>query len=149
MKSSGKSNIIFLILIPLFFIISIIIVDTFVSFSQNKKFKKITENIINDVMTNDEIYEDEYYSEIKRLYELNNYETDGLIVNYDGYSLRIDNEHSYFGIISSLTNKNGEDDIINILGIEFKVKKSSKVIISLEARYNYDNELEINYLEEE
>jgi len=149
MNNNGKSNIIFLILIPLFFIISIIIVDTFVSFSQNKKFKKTTENIINDVMTNDEIYEDEYYSEIKRLYELNNYETDSLVVNYDGYSLRIDNEHSYFGIISSLTNRNGEDDIINILGIEFKVKKSSKVILSVEARYNYDNELEINYLEEE
>ena len=149
MNNNGKSNIIFLILIPLFFIISIIIVDTFVSFSQNKKFKKTTENIINDVMTNDEIYEEEYYSEIKRLYELNNYETDSLVVNYDGYSLRIDNEHSYFGIISSLTNRNGEDDIINILGIEFKVKKSSKVILSVEARYNYDNELEINYLEEE
>jgi len=149
MNNNGKSNIIFLILIPLFFIISIIIVDTFVSFSQNKKFKKTTENIINDVMTNDEIYEDEYYSEIKRLYELNNYETDSLVVNYDGYSLRIDNEHSYFGIISSLTNRNGEDDIINILGIEFKVKKSSKVILSVEARYNYEDELEINYLEEE
>lgn len=149
MSNNGKSNIIFLILIPLFFIISIIIVDTFVSFSQNKKFKIITENIIKDVISKDEIYEDEYYSEIKRLYELNNYETDSLVVNYDGYSLRIDNEHSYFGIISSLTNRNGEDDIINILGIEFKVKKSSKVILSVEARYNYDDELEINYLEEE
>ena len=148
MKSSGKSNIIFLILIPLFFIISIIIVDTFVSFSQNKKFKKITENIIKDVISNDEIYEDDYYNEIKRLYQLNNYKTDNLVVDYNGYSLRIDNEHSYFGIISSLTNKRGEDTIINLFGIDFKVKKSSKVIISVEAKYNYDNELEINYLEE-
>ena len=149
MDKNGKSNIIFLILIPLFFVISIIIVDTFFSYSQNKKFKIITENIIKDVMSNEELYEDDYHNEIKRLYELNNYKTDNLVVNYDGYSLRIDNEHSYFGIISSLTNRSAEDDIINILDIEFKVKKSSKVIISVEARYNYENELEINYLEKE
>jgi len=149
MNNDGKSNIIFIILIPLFFIISIIIVDTFVSYSQNKKFKIITENIIKDVMTNDELYEEDYYNEIKRLYKLNNYNTDSLVVDANEYNLRLDNEHSYFGIISSLTNRQGEDDIINILGIDFKVKKSSKVIISIEARYNYEDELEINYLEEE
>jgi len=148
MNNSGKSNIIFLILIPLFFIISLVIVDTFVSFSQTKKYKMITENIIKEVMTNDELYLDEYYDEIKRLYELNNYETDSLVVDANEYSLRIDNEHSYFGIISSLTNRHGEETIINIFGTNFRVKKSSKVIINVEAKYNYEDELEINYIEE-
>lgn len=149
MNNNGKSNIIFIILIPLFFIISLIIVDTFFNFSQTKKYKIVTENIIKEVMNNEELYEDEYYNEIKRLYELNNYETDSLVVEANEYSLRIDNEHSYFGIISSLTNRQGEDTVINILGLDFNVKKSSKVIISVEAKYNYEGELEINYLEEE
>ena len=149
MKSNGKSNIIFLILIPIFLIISLIIVDTFVSYAENKKYRGITENIIKDVMSNEELYEEDYYNEIKRLYELNNYETDSLVVDGDSYSLRIDNEHSYFGIISSLTNRSAEDTVIKILGIDFKVKKSSKVIISAEARYNYEDELEIIFIEEE
>ena len=149
MNNDGKLNIVFIIIIPVFFILSLVIVDTFFNYTQTKKYKKITENIIKEVMNNDELSEDEYYDEIKRLYELNNYETDSLVVNANSYSLRLDNEHAYFGIISSITNRRGEDTVINILGIEFKVKKSSKVIISAEARYNYEDELEINFLEEE
>lgn len=149
MNNNGKSNIIFLILIPAFFIVSLIVVDTFVSYIQNKKFKNITEEIIREVMSNDELYEDEYYDEIKRLYEFNNYDTDDLVVDADGYSVRVDNEYNYFGIISSLTNKRGEDTDVNIFGIKFRVKKSSKVIVSVEAKYNYDDEIEINFIEEE
>ena len=149
MNNNGKSNIIFLILIPVFFLVSLVIVDTFNSYTQNKRFKVITKKIIKDVMTNDELYEDEYFDEIKRLYELNNYETDSLVVDANEYSLSLDNEHSYFGIISSLTNKHGADTNINILGIDFRAKKSSKVVIRSEARYNNDGDLEITFLEEE
>ena len=149
MNNSGKSNIIILILIPIFFIISLIIIDTFVSYNQNKIYKKTTENIIREVMTNDKLVEEEYYDEIKRLYELNNYETDNLVVDANSYLVKVDNEHSYFGIISSLTNKSGENGKIKILGIEFNVKKSSKIFVRVEARYNYEDELEIKFLEEE
>jgi len=148
MNNNGKSNIIFIILIPLFFILSLFIVDTFVSYNQNRKYKAITENIVKDVMSNDKLYEDEYYKKIKRLYEINGYETDSLIVDANENSIRIDNEHSYFGIISSLTNK-GKKTKVKFLGIEFNANKSSRLFISVEAKYNYDGELEIIFLEEE
>ena len=99
-------------------------------------------------MTNKELDEDEYYNEIKRLYEQKNYETDNLVVDANSYLVRVDNEHSYFGIISSLTDRTGEDGEISIFGVKFNVKKASKVFFRAEAKYN-DNELEINLLEEE
>jgi len=148
MNNKGKS-IINIILIPIIFIVFLIILDTYISFIQEKKFKIVTEDIIKAVMTDDEISIDDYDEQIKRLYELNKYKTDSLVVDANDYSVKVSNEHSYFGIISSITNRQGEDDIINILGLDFKVKRCSKVIISLEARYNYEDELEINYLEEE
>lgn len=149
MNNNGKSKIAFLILIPIFFVVSLLIVDTFVNYTQNKKFQNITEKIIRDVMNNDELYEEDYYSEIKRLYELNNYETNHLVVEVDGNIVKVDNEYNYFGIISSLTNKSGESTEIKILGVKFRVKKGSKIIVRVEAKYNYDDELEINFLEEE
>lgn len=148
MDKTGKSNVIFLILIPIFFIISLIIVDTFISYSENKRYKKITEQIILEVMNDDNLSIDDYYDEIKRHYEMNNFETDMLIVDASGYSVHIENEHRYFGIISSITNKDGEDEIVKILGVEFNVKKSSKAIIKIEAIKN-NEEIEFNYTETE
>lgn len=147
MNNKGKS-IVNIILIPIIFIISIIILDTYINFIQNKKFKMVTKDIIVAVMENKEISIDDYDEQLKRLYELNNYETDSLVVDANEYSVKVSNEHVYFGIISSLTNKSIKDDIVNILGIDFKVKKSSKAMVEVEAKYNYDNEIEINFIEE-
>lgn len=149
MNNNGKSNIIFLILIPVFFIVALIIMDTFISYSENKRYKSVTEDIISEVMNNDKLDHEEYYNEIKRLYELNNYETDMLVVDANSYSVNIDNEHRYFGLFSSLTNRSGEDTIVKILGIEFNAKKSSKIRINIEARRNSYDEIEFNYIEEE
>ena len=71
-----------------------------------------------------------------------------LVVNANDYRVSVDNEFSYFGVISSLTNRSGEDTKIEILGVEFNVKKSSKTTLSVEAKYNYDDELVFEYVEE-
>ena len=109
--------------------------------------EKITENIIYEVMNNNDLYYDEYYDEIKRLYEFNNYETDMLVVEASDYKVTIDNEHKFFGLISSLTNKTTDYTMINLLGLEFKVKKSSKITISVEAKFNSEDEIELEYVE--
>ncbi len=149
MNNNGKSGVVFLILIPIFFVLSLIITDTFISYNENKRYKKVTEDIITEVMNNDKLDYEEYYDEIKRLYEFNNYETDMLVVNANNYNINVDNEHRYFGIISSLTNKEGEDTQVKILGVEFNVKKGSKTIVRVEAKRNSNDEIEFNYIEEE
>ena len=40
MNKNGKSNILFIILIPFFLILALIIVDTIISYSENKTYKK-------------------------------------------------------------------------------------------------------------
>ena len=108
----------------------------------------MTENIIKEVVNNDDLYYEEYYEEIKRLYELNNYETDRLIVEADDYSILVENEHAYYGVFSSIFG-NGEEEIVKLFGIiDFKAKKGSKTIVKVEATYSEDNEIEFEYIVE-
>lgn len=137
MKNNGKSNIIFLILIPIILIATLIIIDTLISYGVNKKFKNDTETIIKDVLTNDELNYDEYYDEIKRLYEKKNYDTERLVVESDNYNFYLENEYNYFNLFSSLKNTKNKKEYVTILGFTFKAKRNSKAFIKVNA--NYDN----------
>lgn len=137
MKNNGKSNIIFLILIPFILIATLIIIDTLISYGVNKKFKNDTETIIKDVLTNDELNYDEYYDEIKRLYEKKNYDIDQLVVESNDYNFYLENEYNYFNLFSSLKNTKNKKEYVTILGFTFKAKRNSKAFIKVNA--NYDN----------
>lgn len=137
MKNNGKSSIIFLILIPLILIVTLIIIDTIISYGVNKKFKNDTETIIKDVLTNDELNYDEYYDEIKRLYEKKNYDTERLVVESDDYNFYLENEYNYFNLFSSLKNTKNKKEYVTILGFTFKAKRNSKAFIKVNA--DYDN----------
>lgn len=143
MNNKGKSNIIFIILIPLFIVIALLIVDTVNSYSENNRYKHITENIIKDTMNSD-LDSTEYYDEIKRLYKLNNYEVDSLVVDANDYEVNVINEHNYFSLLTSLKKSFNETSEIKILGITFKVKKNSKTIIKVKAN-KIDNEIKFTY----
>ena len=143
MNNKGKSNIIFIILIPLFIVIALLIVDTLNSYSENNRYKHITEDIIKDTMNSD-LDSTEYYDEIKRLYKLNNYEVDSLVVDANDYEVNVINEHNYFSLLTSLKKSFNETSEIKILGITFKVKKTSKTIIKVKAN-KIDNEIKFTY----
>ncbi len=143
MNNKGKSNIIFIILIPLFIVIALLIVDTVNSYSENNRYKHITENIIKDTINSD-LDSTEYYDEIKRLYKLNNYEVDSLVVDANDYEVNVINEHNYFSLLTSLKKSFNETTEIKILGITFKVKKNSKTIIKVKAN-KIDNEIKFTY----
>lgn len=143
MNNKGKSNIIFIILIPLFIVIALLIVDTLNSYSENNRYKHITENIIKNTMNSD-LDSTEYYDEIKRLYKLNNYEVDSLVVDANDYEVNVINEHNYFSLLTSLKKSFNETSEIKILGITFKVKKNSKSIIKVKAN-KIDNEIKFTY----
>lgn len=145
MNKSGKSNIIFLILIPIILILTLIVVDTIISYTNNKTYKKVTENIIEEVISDSEISVEQYNDEIKRKYERLGYETEMLVVEANSYDVYVENEHEYFGLFSSFSNRKGTETEIKILGITFKVKKNSVIRLKVRATYNYDDELKFEY----
>ena len=145
MNKTGKGGTIFIVLIPVILIVTLIIVDTIVSFTTNKTYQKVTENILTEIMTNEEIYVEDYSEEIKRAYERKGYETDMLVVEANSYDIYLENEHKYFNLFSSLTNKHGDDGEIKILGVTFKVKKNSIVRLKVTALYDYEDNIVFEY----
>jgi hypothetical protein len=98
-NKKGQSSIVFIILIPIIFIILAFIYDNALIIIENNRYKAMTNSIIKDVLTNS------YYDkaeEVKNLYEENNYETDQLDARYEDDILYVYNVHSYnsfFGYI--------------------------------------------------
>ena len=145
MNKLGKSDIKFILLIPLILIATLIVVDTLISYSENKRFKTITEEIIKGTMEDDNIEYSEYYDEIKKQYERNDYDTDMLVVEANSYSVYVENEHKYFGLLSSLRNSINEKQQVKLLGITFNLRKNSKVFVKVTAKYDYNNNLTFEY----
>ena len=145
MNKNGKGGTIFIVLIPLILIVTLIIVDTLVSFTTKKNYEKVTESILTEIMTNGEIYVEDYSDEIKRAYERKGYETDMLVVEANSYDVYLENEHEYFNLFSSLSNKRGDDGEIKILGVTFKVKKNSVARLKVTASYDYEGNIVFEY----
>ena len=145
MNNKGKSSFTFLLLIPLFFVIALIVIDTLFSFIENKRLKITTETILTNVVKNNDINVEEYSSEIKKEFERKGYKTDMLVVEANDYDIYVENEHSYFGIFSSFSKKKSMESDVEILGITFKAKKNSVARIKVTAKLNYENELEFEY----
>lgn len=138
MNNKGKGNAIFILLIPVFIFFSMIISDTFFRYSEEKKFKIATEKIINEVMDNDDIDYNEYYKEIKRLYELKKYNTNMLVVDADEYNVHVENEYVYFSLFTSLsrTGEVFEVKLFNIDYLTFKLKKNSRFMLKVDVKEN-------------
>lgn len=145
MNKNGKGGIIFIILIPLFLIATLIIVDTIISYTTTKTYKKVTENILTEIINNPEIDVSEYSEEIKKSYERKGYKTDMLVVEANSYDVYLENEHEYFNLFSSLSKNRGCEGEIKILGVTFKVKKNSVTRLKVTASYNYEDELIFEY----
>lgn len=145
MNKLGKSDIKFILLIPFILLATLIVVDTLISYSENKRFKTITEEIIKGTMEDDNIEYSEYYDEIKKQYERNDYDTDMLVVEANSYSVYVENEHKYFGLLSSLRNSKNEKQQVKLLGITFNLRKNSKAFVKVTAKYDYNNNLTFEY----
>lgn len=139
MNNNGKGGALFVLLIPVFIIVVLLVVDTFISYSQNKTFKEITEIVIKEVEKNEDLDEETYREKIAKTYENFGYKTDDLLVikEYNGYT--IENEHLYFGVFNSFL-KAGVEEQVTFFDIEyltFKIRKSSRAFVK--ARVIYDN----------
>lgn len=145
MNNDGKINILF-VLIPVFLIVTLILVDTLISFSENKTFRVVTEDIIKSTLEDDNIDSSEYLNEIKRKYSEKNYDTEMLVVNEEGNGIYLENENKYFGLLSSLKTSKSKKEKVDIFGITFNLRKNSKSIIKVKAYYDYDDNLKFDYV---
>lgn len=145
MNNDGKINILF-VLIPVFLIVTLILVDTLISFSENKTFRAVTEDIIKSTLEDDNIDSSEYLNEIKRKYSEKNYDTEMLVVNEEGNGIYLENENKYFGLLSSLKTSKSKKEKVDIFGITFNLRKNSKSIIKVKAYYDYDDNLKFDYV---
>jgi len=147
MNNNGKGNAFYILLIPIFVIAAVIVTDTVISYTQNKTYKEVTERIINEVSNNEELGYDDYENEIKKAYERRGYKTVRLVVEASEEKIYVENEHSYFGLLTSFK-ENGEEfefSIFNIEYLTFKLKKNSKIFVKVNATYDEDNKLVFEY----
>ena len=168
MNNSGSVKSKLIILIPIFIIIILLIVDTFISLLENNRFKKDTELIITEVMNRSDISFEDYKYEIKKLYELKKYSTDNLVVEFNGDSLYVENDNKYFGLFSSLKTYNyitnnvkflwfnipiiksikkidRDYENVKIFGLTFKVRKGSRSLVKVTALKDYEGKIEFIY----
>ncbi len=148
-KSSDKSKVFSLLLIPLFLVFGAIVIDTGISMYQSHKLKSDTESFINEVVSRDDLDYTEYENEIRRIYERYNYETDMLVVSASSNKIYVENEHKYSGIFTSLFYKSKEENIEEkkILGIPFHISKNSKAFVKVEATIDDKGNINFEYVE--
>lgn len=145
MENNGKSGILYLVLIPIIFVITLIIIDTLFSYIENKRFKTTTENIIKEVMNDNQIDDEDYFNEIKKRYNKYGYSTDMLVVEGNYKEIYLENDHNYFGLFSSIANKKRSESLVTILGLKFKIKKNSVARIKVSAMINNEGNIEFVY----
>lgn len=149
MNNKGKGNALFIVLIPLFIFLTLVILDTVFRFCEEKRFKSDTEEIINEVMDNEEIDYKDYYKEIKKLYERKKYKTDMLVVEADQYNVHVENEGVFFGLFTSLS-KTGEEFEVKIFNIDyltFKLKKNSRFMLKVDVKNDLNGKRVFEYSE--
>ena len=98
LNKNGKGAV-FIILIPIIFVIAAFLYDNFMMVSNNKTYREVTESIIKDVFEYN--YDDKEY-QIRKAYEEYKYDTSQLAVNYEDGVLTLYNVHTYpafFGLI--------------------------------------------------
>ena len=125
-----KSNgIVFIILIPILFIIFAFVYDNVYILTNNKIYETKSKLIMEDVLTNS--YNDKVM-EVSMKYQQNKYETSQLDVTYENNELKVYNVHSYKSFFG------------NILGI-----KTYRSEVNLIGYYDNDGSLIIKQVSEE
>ena len=66
MNKYGKGGAIFIVLIPIILVMTFLIFDTIIGFITNKNYEKVTEKILTEIMTDEELGVEDYNEEIKR-----------------------------------------------------------------------------------
>ena len=147
MKSnSGKSHVFFIIIIPLVLVLGAIVADTIISYTTNKKFRLITEEIIKEVTERDDLTPEDYAYHIKRLYERNNYDTENLVVEASSDRVYVENDLQYSGIFTSLFHKGKDLEEKVILGVTVRLAKNSKAFVKCEATYDNSGKLVFKFI---
>lgn len=115
MNKKGQAAVIFIILIPVFLVLTAIIVDTGINMHNEKKLNNVTNDVM-EVLLDEELInsvtydnEDEVLDKLKkqaiRIYGENDIETENLYIDINGGRLSLSNTHTYYSFMNTLFNK--------------------------------------------
>lgn len=125
MDKKGQAAVIFIILIPVFLVLTAIIVDTGINMYNEKKLENVTVEVMETLVKEEDLQsvtyenEEEVLKNLKktaiRIFEENEIETEYLVLNISyGGRLSIDNTHKYYSFMNTLFNKGNGMRQINI-----------------------------------
>lgn len=116
MDKKGQATVIFIILIPVFLVLTAIIIDTGLNLYNEKKLKNVTSDVLEVIVKSDDLANVTYENEEEVLnnltdkaiiiYEENKMDTDDLFLEimYGG-RIKISNNYTYYSFMNSLFNK--------------------------------------------
>lgn len=136
MDRKGQSTVIFIILIPVFIIITTLIVDTGINMYNEKKLKNVTEDVLTNLLESD-LSEDKYYNRAKNIYETNDIDTDFLSINVT-YDNRIElyNSTIYYSFLGTLLNRGNHQTVVEAEGYK---NENGEIVIKFIKDDIYEN----------
>ena len=116
MNRNGQSAVIFIILVPVFLLLAVIILDTGINMHSEKKLKNVTEDVLELLLSNEDLenvsYEneeevlEELREEAVRFYENNEIDTSDVYIELSyGQRIIITNIHRNYSLANSLLGK--------------------------------------------
>lgn len=105
MDRKGQSAVLFIILIPVFLLIAVLVVDMGINVYNEKKLKNVTEDVLINLLENN-VEEDKIKDKATLIYENNNIDTEYLQIEKsygDKITIIISNE--YYSFMNSILNK--------------------------------------------
>lgn len=137
MDKKGQSAVIFIILIPVFLIITAIVVDMGINSYNEKKLKNVTEDVLEVLVESEKLEVEELKKSAVRIYEDNDIGCEYLYIEvlYDN-KIKISNNYVYYSFMNSLFNRGNGNRQINVEAIGYK--DNDKLVIEFEGE-DYEN----------
>jgi len=138
MDRKGQALVLFIVLIPIFLILSIVLVDMGINTHNEKKLKNVTQDVMEILLDDKTIYDINYNNreeinenlkkEAERIYFANDIDTDDLFVEvtYAG-RIELSNTISHYSFMNSLLGKGNGERTVTIL-VEGHIYDGEKII---------------------
>lgn len=138
MNKKGQALVLFIILVPVFLVMSAIFVDMGINSHNDKKLKNITEDVMEVLLDDESINEVSYENEeevisdlkkqAERIYSANDIDTEYLYIEVSyGGKVILSNTYTHYSFMNSLLGKaNGNRDIT--ISVEGYISDGKKVI---------------------
>ena len=138
MKNKGQALVLFVILIPIFLVVTVLLVDYGINSYNEKKFNKVSKEVVEALLDNENLNniqydnKEEIIEKLKEravlLYDANDMETNDLVISI-GYGVEITlyNTYEHYSFINSLLGR-GNGKRFLAVEINGSIKENEKII---------------------